>query len=38
MYDQGPERELIRQYTEKHLRSKYPDWNPEELVYSKWEE
>ena len=38
MYDQGPERELIRQYTEKHLRSKYPDWNPDKLVYRKWEE
>lgn len=38
MYDQGPERELIGSYTEKYLRSKYPDWNPEKLVYKKWEE
>lgn len=38
MYDQGGEREYIRQYTEKYLRSKYPDWNPDKLVYNKWEE
>ena len=36
MYDQGPERELIATYTERYLRSKYPDWNKEKLIYKKW--
>ena len=38
MYDQGSDREAIGSYTEKYLRSKYPDWNPEKLVYKKWED
>ena len=38
MYDQGPERELIGKYTEAYLRKKYPDWNPDELIYKKWED
>lgn len=38
MYDQGAYREAIRVRTEKYLRSKYPDWNPNKLVYKKWEE
>ena len=38
MYDQGIDWESIASYTEKYLRSKYPDWNPEKLVYKKWEE
>ena len=37
MYDQGIDREAIQSYTEKYLRSKYPDWNPEKLVYKKGE-
>ena len=38
MYDQGPERKLIASYTERYLRSKYPNWNPENLIYKKWED
>lgn len=38
MYDQGGDRKAIGRYTEKYLRSKYPDWNPDKLVYKKWEE
>lgn len=36
MYDQSIDRDAIRSYTEKYLRSKYPDWNPDKLVYKKW--
>ena len=35
MYDQGPERKQIAAYTERYLRSKYPNWNPEKLIYKK---
>ena len=35
MYDQGGERKAIAAYTEQYLRSKYPDWNPEKLIYKK---
>lgn len=35
MYDQGPERKLIADYTERYLRRNYPDWNPEKLIYKK---
>jgi 5-methylcytosine-specific restriction endonuclease McrA len=38
MYDQGIDREAIATYTAKYLRSKYPDWNPDKLVYKKWED
>lgn len=38
MYDQGSDRKAIAAYTERYLRSKYPDWNPDKLVYKKWEE
>ena len=37
MYDQGPERELIGAYTERYLRSQYPNWNKEKLIYKKGE-
>ena len=37
MYDQGSQRELIAAYTERYLRSKYPDWNPQKLIYKKGE-
>lgn len=36
-YDQGPERKLIATYTERYLRSKYPNWNPQNLIYKKGE-
>lgn len=37
-YDNGSGnyREYIRQATEDYLRSCYPDWDPEKLVYQKW--
>ena len=35
MYDQGADRKAIATYTEQYLRSKYPDWNPEKLIYKK---
>ena len=35
MYDQGPQRQQIATYTERYLRSKYTDWNPEKLIYKK---
>ena len=34
-YDQGSARERIAAYTEHYLRSKYPNWNPEKLIYKK---
>ena len=34
-YDQGDERKAIATYTEKYLRSKYPNWNPQNLIYKK---
>ena len=37
MYDQGADRKAIATYTEQYLRSKYPDWNPEKLIYKKGE-
>lgn len=37
MYDQGNDRKAIASYTERYLRSKYPNWNPEKLIYKKGE-
>lgn len=37
MYDQGGERQAIATYTERYLRSKYPNWNPKNLIYKKGE-
>ena len=34
-YDQGAGRQAIATYTERYLRSKYPDWKPEKLIYKK---
>lgn len=34
-YDQGGGRAAIAAYTEHYLRSKYPDWSPEKLIYKK---
>lgn len=31
------EREEIGAKIERYLRSKYPDWNPEDLVYKKYD-
>ena len=35
-YDQGEGRREIEAYTEKYLKSLYPNWNRENLVYKKW--
>ena len=36
-YDQGNGRLAIATYTEHYLRSKYPNWNPQNLIYKKGE-
>ena len=38
MYDQGSDRRAIEAYVEQYLKSLYPDWNREKLVYKKWED
>ena len=38
MYDQGSDRRAIEAFTEKYLKSIYPDWNREKLYYKKWED
>ena len=38
MYDQGADRRTIEAYIEEYLKSKYPNWNREKLVYRKWED
>ena len=35
MYDQGSDRRSIEAYTENYLKSKYPNWSREKLVYKK---
>ena len=37
MYDQGSDRREIEAFTERYLRSKYPNWDKTKLVYRKWE-
>lgn len=37
MYDQGIDRRAIEAYTEEYLKSIYPDWSREKLVYKKWD-
>lgn len=34
-YDQGPEREQIREFLRNYLMEKYPNWNEENLIYKK---
>lgn len=36
MYDQGVDRRAIEAYTENYLKSLYPGWNRENLIYKKW--
>lgn len=38
MYDQGSDRRTTEAYLEKYLKSKYPDWSREKLIYKKWSE
>lgn len=35
MYDQYIDREAMEGFTEKYLRSKYPEWDKEKLIYKK---
>ena len=35
MYDQYIDRAAMESYTENYLRSKYPDWDKENLIYRK---
>lgn len=34
-YDQGPEREKLRQFFKRYLMEHYPNWNEKNLVYKK---
>ena len=36
MYDQYIDRDAMEAYIEKYLRSHYPNWDREKLVYKKW--
>lgn len=36
MYDQGVDRKAIEARTEEYLKSHYPNWDREKLVYKKW--
>ena len=35
MYDQGIDRKNTAEYLENYLKSKYPNWNKENLTYKK---
>lgn len=35
MYDQGIDRKTTEPYIEDYLKSKYPDWDKEKLIYRK---
>jgi 5-methylcytosine-specific restriction endonuclease McrA len=37
MYDQGSDRRTIEAYTEKYLKSHYPNWDRSKLIYKKWD-
>ena len=34
--DEGPLKEVYREVAREYLKSKYPDWNENDLVYNKW--
>lgn len=36
-YDQSTEREEIKEYIRKYLKSKYGNWNEEDLIYKKYD-
>lgn len=36
MFDEGKEKDTYRKIARDYLKSKYPDWNEEDLVYNKW--
>lgn len=35
MYDQSEHREIMRSFFKDYLKTKYPDWDEEELIYKK---
>lgn len=35
-YDQTTERQKMRDYFKEYLKSKYPEWDEEKLIYNKW--
>ncbi len=35
MYDQGIDRKAMEGYVRDYLKSKYPDWDEEKLIYKK---
>lgn len=35
-YDQSAERKKMREYFKEYLKSKYPEWDEENLIYKKW--
>lgn len=37
MYDQGAMRKKMREWFKAHLKSKYPNWDEEKLIYRKGE-
>ena len=36
--DEGRNKDAFREKARKYLKSKYPDWNEEDLVYNKWKD
>lgn len=37
-FDEGQAKELLRERAKKYLKSIYPDWDEENLIYNKWKE
>lgn len=37
-FDEGQAKALYRERAKEYLKSKYPDWNEEDLVYNKWKD
>lgn len=35
-FDEGNNKEYYREIAREYLKSKYPDWNEDDLVYNKW--
>ena len=37
MYDQGIDRKAMEAFVENYLKSKYPEWDREKLIYKKYD-
>ena len=35
-YDQGEDRLWMKEFFKDYLKTKYPDWDEEKLIYKKW--